>query len=69
VEILAEGAVYDSPHKYQSRIVFPKVGVITAPLNVGGKRVAEVGDLRVLEDDTYGSVITKTKNLQSTYAA
>jgi len=69
VEILAEGAVYDSPHKYQSRIVFPKVGVITAPLSVGGKRVAEVGDLGVMEDDTYGSVITKTKNLQSTYAA
>ena len=69
VEILAEGAIYDTPHKYQSRIVFPKVGVVTAPLNIGGKRVAEVGDLRVLEDDTYGSVITKTKNLQSTYAA
>ena len=69
VEILAEGAIYDTPHKYQSRIVFPKVGVVTAPLNVGDKRIAEVGDLHVMEDDTYGSVITATKNLQSTYAA
>lgn len=69
VEILTEGAIYDDPHKYQSRIVFPKVGVISAPLSVGGKRIAEAGDMHVLEDDTYGSVITKTKNLQSTYAA
>lgn len=67
--ILAEGAVYDSPHKYQVEIIFPKVAVISAPLSVDGKRIAEVGDLVVLEDDTYGSVITKTKNLQSTYAA
>ena len=69
VEILAEGAIYDTPHKYQSRIVFPKVAVLSAPLSTGGKRVAEAGDMVVLEDDTYGSVITKTKNLQSTYAA
>lgn len=69
IEILAEGAVYDSPHKYQSRIIFPKVGVVDAPISISGHVVAEVGDLKVLQDDTYGSVITKTKNLQSTYAA
>jgi hypothetical protein len=69
IKVLAEGAIYDSPHKYQSRIVFPRVGVISAPISVNGKVVAEVGDLQVLEDDTYGSVITETKNLQSTYAA
>jgi hypothetical protein len=68
-EILAEGAIYDTPHKYQSRIVFPKLGVISAPISVDGKRITEVGDLLVMEDDTYGSVITKTKNLQATYAA
>lgn len=67
--ILAEGAVYDSPHKYQVEIIFPKVGVLTAPLSVDGKRIAEAGDLQVLEDDTYGSVIAKVKNLQNTYAA
>jgi len=67
--VLAEGAIYDSPHKYQVEIIFPKVAVLSAPLSVDGKRVAEAGDLVVLEDDTYGSVITNTKNLQSTYAA
>lgn len=67
--ILCEGAVYNSPHKYQVSIVFPKVGVLSAPLSVSGKRVAEAGDLLVLQDDTYGSVIAFVKNLQSSYAA
>ncbi len=67
--ILAEGAVYDSPHKYQVEIIFPKVAVLKAPITVDGKRLGEAGDLQVLEDDTYGSVIVKIKNLQDTYAA
>ena len=67
--ILAEGAIYDTPHKYQVEIIFPKVAVLAAPISVDGKRLGEAGDLQVLEDDTYGSVIVKTKNLQATYAA
>lgn len=69
VYILAEGAIYDSPHKYQVEIIFPKVAVLNAPITVDGKRLAEAGDLQVLEDDTYGSVIVHVKNLQATYAA
>lgn len=69
VYILAEGAVYDSPHKYQAEIIFPSVGVISSPISVDGKRNAEAGDMTVLEDSTYGSVIVNVKNLQSTYAA
>ena len=65
--ILAEGAIFDSPHKYQVEIIFPKVAVVSAPLSVDGKRVAEAGDMLVLEDDTYGSVIVKVKNIQATY--
>lgn len=67
--ILAEGAVYDSPHKYQVEVIFPKVAVLQAPISVDGKRLGEAGDLQVLEDDTYGSVIVKVKNLQTAYAA
>jgi len=67
--ILVEGAIYDSPHKYQAEFIFPKVGVLAAPVSVDGKRLAEAGDLQVLEDSTYGSVIVKVKNLQITYAA
>jgi len=50
-------------------IIFPKVALLSAPLSVDGKRVAEAGDMVPLEDDTYGSVIAKVKNLQETYAA
>ena len=69
VYILVEGAIYDTPHKYQAEFIFPKVGVLNAPVSVDGKRLAEAGDLQILEDDTYGSVIVKVKNLQATYAA
>jgi len=67
--ILLEGAIYDTPHKYQVECIFPKVGVLGSPISVDGKRLAEAGDLQVLEHDTYGSVIAKVKNLQATYAA
>ena len=69
--ILVEGAAYDaSPlQKYQVELIFPKVGVLSAPVSVDGKRLAEAGDLQVLEDDTYGSVVVKVKNKQATYAA
>ena len=67
--ILAEGAIFDSPHKYGVEIIFPKVAVLASPISVDGKRLAEAGDLQVLEDDTYGSVIVNVKNLQATYAA
>lgn len=67
--VLAEGAVYDSPHKYQVELIFPRVAVMSAPISVDGKRLGEAGDLQVLEDDTYGSVIVKVKNLQAAYAA
>lgn len=69
IYVLLEGDVYDTPHKYQVEMIFPKVGILTAPLSVDGKVLAEAGDLRVLEDATYGSVIVKVKNLQATYAA
>jgi len=67
--ILAEGALYDATHKYQVQIIFPKLGVLKAPLTVNGKRLAEKGDLTVLEDDTYGSVIVKVKDLAAAYCA
>jgi len=69
LHILAEGAVYDSPEKYTVEVIFPKLGIISAPISVDGKINAEAGDLMVLEDDTYGSVIANVKNKQATYAA
>ena len=67
--ILCEGGTASSPHNYQVEIIFPAVAIIDAPISVDGKRLAEAGDLRVLEDSTFGSVIVRVKNLQSSYAA
>jgi hypothetical protein len=50
-------------------IYFPKVAVLSAPLSVNGKRLAESGDFIVLEDATEGSVSVTVKNLVATYAA
>lgn len=69
VYALCEGALYDETHRYQVEVVWPRCGVIAAPVTVNGRRLAEAGDLAVLEDDTYGSVILRVKNLQATYAA
>jgi hypothetical protein len=69
VRILASGDEYESGHNYEVEMIFPKVAVLSAPISVNGKRLAERGDMTVLEDDTYGSVIVKVKDLQQYYAA
>lgn len=67
--ILAEGMEFDTGHKYSVQLIFPKLGVLTDSISANGKRLGEKGDMSVLQDDTYGSVIVKVKNLQATYAA
>lgn len=67
-QILAEGMEFDTGHKYGVELIFPKLGVLEAPISVNGKRLGEKGDMTVLQDDTYGSIIVKVKNLQSSYA-
>jgi len=67
--ILCEGAVFDTPHKYTVELIFPRVGIIDAPFSTKNGKVYEGGDLQVLEDATYGSVIAKVKNLVATFAA
>jgi hypothetical protein len=69
VYALAEGALYDSTYKYTVELIFPKVAVLQTPYSLDGKRIAEKGDLLVMEDDDYGSVIANVKNKVATYAA
>jgi hypothetical protein len=69
VYILAEGAVFDSPHKFTVELIFPKCAVLSSPISVNGKKLAEAGDLQVLYDSTYGSVIANVKNEVATYMA
>jgi hypothetical protein len=68
---IAEGAEYDTVnhHHYTVELVFPKVAVLNTPYSLDGKRLAEKGDLLVMEDDTDGSVIAYVKNMVATYAA
>jgi hypothetical protein len=69
IYVLAQGALYDATNHYQAEYIFPKCAVLKAPLSVDGKRLAEAGDIQVLEDDTYGSSIVTVQNLQATLAA
>ena len=69
LHLLCEGAEFDTGHNYTVELVFPQLGVLSAPLSTNNKRVAEAGDLQVLEHATYGSVIARVKNLVATYAA
>lgn len=69
VYLKAHGAEFASGENYKVEIIFPKVGVLNSPISVDGKRLAEAGDLQVLQDDVYGSVIVKVINQVSAYAA
>jgi len=68
VYMLAEGAEYESGHKYTVEVIFPKVGVMSAKRGVADNRLSESPSLQVLEDSTYGSVIVNVKNMQAKYA-
>lgn len=67
VHLLALGAEYESGHNYQVELIWPKCAILNAPLSVDGKKLAEAGELVVLQDGTYGSVIARVKNLQTAY--
>lgn len=68
MRILCEGALYDGSNKYQAEAIYPVCAVLKDTIKVGDKVIGETGDLQILEDPTYGSVICRVKNLQSGYA-
>ena len=61
------GSEFDTGHNYQVEIIYPKLGLLSAPISVSDKKLAESGDFVVLEDSTYGSVIVRVKNLWAGY--
>ncbi len=67
VEIELTGMEYESGYAYMFRAIFPQVGILGAPISVDGKRLAEAGDLKVLDHDTYGSVIVQVRNQVANY--
>jgi len=69
MQIICTGAEFATGEKYEVKLIFPKLGVLSAPISVDGKVLAEAGDLKVLEHATYGSVIVSVLNQVETYAA
>lgn len=68
VYLKATGAEFEAGKNYYVETVFPRVNVLKSPLSVNDKIVAEAGDLKVLQDATYGSVRVKVGNKVSGYA-
>jgi hypothetical protein len=70
VRMTATGALYDGTYPFLVDLVFPKVGVLTAPLSVGEKVIAEAGDLKPMYDAVSGySVRIEIHNTVASYAA
>ncbi len=69
VQVKLVGPEYEAGKNYGVEIIFPRVGLVTAPISIDGRVLAEAGDLAVLEDGTYGSVRVFVTNKVATYAA
>lgn len=63
LHLVCEGALFDDSHHYTVELVFPRLGVLNAPLGGDGGVVAEAGDLQVLHDPVHGTVIAAVQNL------
>ena len=68
VHILAQGPEFEPGYNYQVELIFPRVGILAAPVKVTKRRLAEEVEFAVLEDDTYGSAIARVQNKVSGYA-
>ena len=65
----ATGAQFDTgPKNYYVELIFPKCAILSAPLSSGDKVIAEAGDIIVLQDATYGSILANVGNKLSGYA-
>ena len=69
VYMKATGAEFESGKNYFVEMIFPRCNVVKAPRSVNDKIVQEAGDLKVMEDDTYGSIKVIVGNKVATYAA
>lgn len=66
--IVCAGAEFASGENYEVELIFPRLGLLTAPITAGDKKLAEAGDFKVLQDATHGSVIVRVTNQFSSYA-
>ncbi|MFA6290230.1 MAG: hypothetical protein WC637_00535 [Victivallales bacterium] len=68
VQMTATGVEFETGKSYYVDAVFPKCAVLSAPISISGSVLAEAGDLTVLQDDTYGSVLVTVGNKVAGYA-
>jgi hypothetical protein len=69
VYLKARGPEFEPGYHYQVELIFPRVAVLSAPVRVSQRRLAEEVEFAVLEDDDYGSVIAYIQNKIGSYAA
>lgn len=69
IRILATGDEFATGENYSVEMIFPRCNILDAPISSDGMVMAEAGDIQILEDDTYGSVIVNVINDVATYAA
>ena len=62
MKILINGA-----ENYQIEMIFPRLAIISAPISIENKIIAEKGDMKVLESDESPSCIIKVQNLIDSY--
>ncbi|MFO8056103.1 MAG: hypothetical protein R6V10_02255 [bacterium] len=69
VAFLLQGAEIDEGEGYRfgAEIIFPKVGIMEAPIETQAGRLAQAGDLVVMDDGAYGGVLINCFNRQSGY--
>ncbi len=65
----ATGAEFETGKNYYIELVWPRCNVLTAAKSLNGRVLQEAGDLVVLKDDTYASVLATVANEVAAYAA
>jgi hypothetical protein len=69
VYMKATGPEFESGKNYYVEMIFPRCAILSAPWSVNDRKIAEAGDIKVLQDSTYGSTIVKIGNKIATVAA
>ncbi len=69
VYMKATGAEFESGKNYYVEMIFPRCNVVKATRSVNGKILQEEGDIKIMEDGTYGSIRVIAGNKVATYAA
>lgn len=69
VAFVLQGAEIDAGSGYRlgAELIFPKVGIMEAPIEAQSGRLAQAGDLVVMDDGVYGGVLINCYNRQSGY--